>query len=110
MTNGGLLNEFPFSYKRAVAGTTYMLPQPVRLYVHSRHVEPPAGLGRRHSNASRWQFQVGMRMRFNPTSLHESRAPPPKAVGLVESPGRPVDGFDSRLTRSDIPQVLLCLS
>ena len=61
----GLLNEIPFSYKRAVAGTTYDAVANQYVYTFT-----PATLNLlpvsadTTSNASRWQLQVGMRVRF----------------------------------------------
>jgi hypothetical protein len=61
----GLLNEIPFSYKRAVAGTTYdaVNNQYVYTFTPSTLNLLPVSTDA-VSNASRWQMQVGMRIRF----------------------------------------------
>jgi hypothetical protein len=61
----GLLNEIPFSYKRAVAGTTYDAATNQYVYTFTPATLNPLPVSTDAiSNASRWQLQVGMRVRF----------------------------------------------
>ena len=61
----GLLDEIPFSYKRAVAGTTYDAVANQYVYTFTPTTLNPLPVSSDAvSNASRWQMQVGMRLRF----------------------------------------------
>lgn len=61
----GLLNEIPFSYKRAVAGTTHDAATNQYIYTFTPATLNPLPVSTDAvSNASRWQLQVGMRIRF----------------------------------------------
>ena len=60
----GLVSEVPFSYKRAVAGTTYDAVNQQYVYTFTPTTLNPVPTVADSTPASRWQLQVGMRIRF----------------------------------------------
>ena len=66
--NSGLLPEVPFSYKRAVVGTTYDAAanggQGQYVYTFTTSTLNPIPITARDTPESRWQLQAGARIRF----------------------------------------------
>jgi hypothetical protein len=61
----GLIRELPFSYKRGVAGTTYDATTGQYVYTFTPSTLDPVPITTDGTSSnSRWQLQVGMRVRF----------------------------------------------
>jgi hypothetical protein len=61
----GILQEVPFSYRRTVAGTTYDAATSQYVYTFTpTTLEPIPTSADGNSRNSRWQTQIGMRVRF----------------------------------------------
>lgn len=60
----GLLEEVPFSYKRAVAGATYDAAANQYVYTFNSTTLNPVPITARDTPESRWQVQLGAKLRF----------------------------------------------